>query len=181
MATSVAHNGVVRTVVLVEGESDRIAFETLIGRVDSALDDVEIVPMGGATNVRTFLTDIAADVAILGLCDAAEAPLFERAGIAAADCFVCVADLEDELIRSLGADVVLDVVQSEGHLRSFRTMQKQPAHRGRAVEAQLRRFIGSHSGFKLRYARRLTETAIDLDRVPAPLESLRHRLDAVRS
>ena len=181
MATSVAHNGVVRTVVLVEGDSDRIAIETLTARIDGALDGVDVVAMGGATNVRAFLGDLADDVTVLGLCDAAEAPLFERAGIAATDCFVCVADLEDELIRSLGVDVVLGVVDSEGHLRSFRTMQKQPAHRGRPVEAQLCRFIGSHSGFKLRYARRLTEAAIDLERVPAPLQSLRHRLDAVRS
>ena len=170
-----------RTVVLVEGESDRIAVETLTLRIDGALDDVEIVSMGGATNVRAFLSDMAKDVTVLGLCDAAEAPLFKRAGIAATDCFVCVADLEDELIRSVGVDVVLDVVKSEGHLRSFRTMQKQPAHRGRPVEAQLRRFIGSHSGFKPRYARRLTEIALDLERVPAPLQSLRRRLDAVRS
>src|SRR3954447_5983109 len=181
MATSMAHNGVVRTVVLVEGESDRIAVETLMARIDGALDGVDIVSMGGATNVRAFLNGIEADMTVLGLCDVAEAPLFERAGIAATDCFVCVADLEDELIRSLGVDGVLDAVESEGHLRSFRTMQKQPAHRGRPVDAQLRRFLGSHSGFKLRYARRLTEAAIERDRVPAPLQSLCHRLDAVRS
>src|SRR6476659_7305014 len=105
MATSVAHNGVVRTVVLVEGESDRIAVETLTARIDGALDGVDIVAMGGATNVRAFLGALADDVTFLGLCDAAEAPLFERAGIAVTDCFVCVVDLEDELIRSLGVEV----------------------------------------------------------------------------
>ena len=169
------------TVVLVEGESDRIAVETLIARSATAHEDVDVIAMGGATNVRTFLRGIPTDVTIVGLCDVAEVPFFERAGIAAPDCFVCVEDLEDELIRSLGADAVVNVVEAEGHLRSFRTMQKQPAHRGRPVEAQLRRFIGSHSGFKLRYAQRLTETAIDRCHVPTPLEALLHRLDGARS
>jgi hypothetical protein len=167
----------VRAIVLVEGDSDRIAVETLTTRVSGALHGVDIVSMGGATNVRTYLGDIANNMVVLGLCDLAEASLFRRAGIAEPDCFVCVADLEDELIRSLGVDAVLEVVEAEGHLRSFRTMQKQPAQRGRAIEAQLRRFIGSHSGFKLRYAKRLTEAAVDQTRVPAPLQSLLHRLD----
>ena len=167
-----------RTIVLVEGESDRVAVETLTAHGAGAFDHVDVVPMGGATNVRSFLRDIAVDVIVLAVCDAAEARLFEQAGIAESDCFVCVADLEDELIRALGIEVVLEVVEGEGHLRSFRTMQKQPAHRDRAVEAQLRRFIGSHSGFKRRYARRLTEVAVDRGRVPPPLEALLCRLDA---
>ena len=166
------------TVVLVEGDSDRIAVETLTARVGE-LERVDIVPMNGATNVRTFVRDIASDVSVLGLCDVAEASLFERAGIAPANLFICVADLEDELIRSLGAEAVLDVVEAEGHLRSFHTMQKQPAHRGRPVEAQLRRFIGSHSGFKLRYAQRLSQVAAELGRVPTPLAGLIEQISLI--
>ena len=169
--TFARHNCGVRIVVLVEGESDRIAVETLAPGVGS-LEGVDIVAMSGATNVRTFVRGITADVTVIGLCDVAEASLFEQAGIERANCFVCVDDLEDELIRSLGVDAVLGVVEAEGHLRSFRTMQKQPAQRGRAVEAQLRRFIGSHSGFKRRYARQLAEAAIDQGRVPGPLAAL---------
>lgn len=166
------------TIVLVEGQSDLIAVETVMARASSSVE-FEIVAMGGATNVRTFLNDITRDLTVLGLCDIAEAPLFRRAGISEQDCFVCVADLEDELIRSLGADTVLEVVAAEGHLRSFRTMQKQPAQRDRDVESQLRRFIGSHSGFKQRYAQRLSAVAIERDRVPAPLRSLRERLETL--
>ena len=169
-----------RTVVLVEGDSDRIAIETLTSRSLGSPQVVDIVSMGGATNARRFVAELAPDATVLGLCDVAEAPLFLGAGIPEANCFVCVDDLEDELIRSLGADAVLAVVDSEQHLRSFRTMQKQPAQRDRPVDAQLRRFIGSHSGFKVRYARRLTETAVDLSRVPEPLSSLVRRLDVVR-
>jgi hypothetical protein len=80
-----------------------------------------------------------------------------------------VADLEDELIRSLGAAAVEKVIDAEGELESFRTLQKQPAWRGRASEEQLRRFLGSHSGRKIRSGALLVE-ALDLARVPRPLD-----------
>ena len=57
--------------------------------------------------------------------------------------YVCVADLEDELIRSLGAAAVERVVDAQGDLRSFRTLQKQAAWQERSTEEQLRRFLGS--------------------------------------
>jgi hypothetical protein len=166
-------------VVLVEGRSDLAALETLARRVgrDLAAEGVSVVPMGGATNIGAHVRRYGGGARLLGLCDAGEAPMFEKAGIAPSDCFVCVDDLEDELIRALGADAVLSVVEAQGQLRSFRTMQKQPAQRGRPVEAQLRRFFGSHSGYKLRYARSLVE-ALDLGfGAPAPLTRLLARLD----
>ena len=83
--------------------------------------------------------------------------------------FVCVRDLEDELIRALGAAAVEDVVAAQGELRSFRTLQKQPAQRDWTTEAQLRRFLGTHSGRKARYAEALVQ-ALDLERVPRPLD-----------
>ena len=64
---------------------------------------------------------------------------------------MCVADLEDELIRALGAAAVEQVVAAQGELGSFRTFQKQPAWRGRAIEEQLRRFMGTYGGRKIRY------------------------------
>ena len=84
--------------------------------------------------------------------------------------FVCSADLEDELIRALGAASVEAVVDAEGDLGSFRTLQKQPEWRGRATEQQLRRFMGSGSGRKIRYARLLVD-ALDLGQVPRPLDA----------
>ncbi|MGH2725515.1 MAG: ATP-dependent endonuclease, partial [Actinomycetota bacterium] len=83
--------------------------------------------------------------------------------------YVCIEDLEDELIRSLGADAVERVVRAQGDLESFRTFQKQPAWRGRTTEEQLRRFFGTYSGRKIRSAPLLVE-ALDLNRVPAPLD-----------
>ncbi len=83
--------------------------------------------------------------------------------------YVCVADLEDELIRALGADAVEQVVDAQGDLGSFRTLQKQPEWRGRATEEQLRRFMGSGGRRKIRYGRLLVE-ALDLRQVPRPLD-----------
>ena len=85
--------------------------------------------------------------------------------------FVCDVDLEDELIRALGAESVLEIVAAQGDLRSFRTLQKQPAWAGRPVEEQLRRFMGSGGSRKIRYGRLLVE-ALDLDRVPRPLDGV---------
>ena len=82
--------------------------------------------------------------------------------------YVCDADLEDELIRALGPSCVEDVIAEQGELRAFRTFQQQPAQRGRAIDAQLRRFMGTHSGRKLKYGRLLV-AALDLGRVPRPL------------
>jgi hypothetical protein len=85
--------------------------------------------------------------------------------------FVCVADLEDELIRSLGVAAVERVLAAQGDLGPFRTFQKQPAWRGRTTEEQLRRFIGTHSGRKIQSGALLVE-ALDLARVPRPLDAL---------
>jgi hypothetical protein len=83
--------------------------------------------------------------------------------------YVCVADLEDELIRALGAASVEQVVDTHGDLGSFRTLQKQPAWQGRSVEEQLRRFMGSGGSRKIEYARWLVD-ALDLAHVPRPLD-----------
>ncbi|MGC5020124.1 TOPRIM nucleotidyl transferase/hydrolase domain-containing protein [Micromonospora sp. DT47] len=177
------------TIVLVEGTSDRHAVETLARRRDRSLEaeGVRVVPMGGATNVGHFLRRFGPgglDVRISGLCDAAEEGWFRRAlgdaglggtlsrgEMAARGFHVCVADLEDELIRCLGTDRVERVAESQGELASFRLFQRQPAQRGRGLPDQLHRFIGTRSGRKHRYAGLLVD-ALDPDRVPEPLDRL---------
>lgn len=176
-----------RAVVLVEGVSDRIAVETLAGRRgrDLEAEGVAVVPIGGAQAIGRFLSlygPRGLGLELAGLCDAAEEPEFrrglERAGfgadltrarLEALGFHVCEADLEDELIRALGAASVERVVEAQGDLGSFRTLQKQPEWRGRPPEDQLRRFMGSGGRRKIRYARFLVE-ALDLDRVPRPLD-----------
>jgi hypothetical protein len=187
-------------VVLVEGLSDRAAVEALATRRgrDLRAEGVCTVPMGGATNLGHFLDLLGPrgrDVRLAGLCDAAEAPGFrralQRAGLTAdptpadpvpadpvpADLldrigfFVCVADLEDELIRSLGTARVEQVVADQGELGPLRTFSKQPFQRERTRAEQLRRFMGTRSGRKIQYARALAE-ALDPARVPDPLARL---------
>jgi hypothetical protein len=176
-------------IVLVEGVSDQRALEALAERRgrDLPAEGVSIVPMGGAQAVGSFLDRFGPQglgVKLSGLCDAGEESDFrralERAGLGTnlnraemerLGFYVCVVDLEDELIRSLGAAAVEQIVDAEGDLGSFRTLQKQPAWRGRTREEQLRRFMGSGGSRKIRYARLLVN-ALDLTRVPRPLEGL---------
>ena len=179
----------VRTVVLVEGMSDQRALEALAERRgrNFAAEGVSVVPMGGATAVGRFLEQFGPkglDLRLAGLCDAGEERKFrrglERAGLGAnltrADMealgfYVCVADLEDELIRALGAAAVERVIDAQGELRSFRTLQQQPAQQGWTTERQLRRFMGSKGGRKVHYARVLVEE-LDPAKVPRPLDRL---------
>ena len=177
----------VRAVVLVEGTSDQVALETLAERRgrDLDADGVAIVSIGGAQAIGNFLDRFGPgglNVELAGLCDAGEERDFrrglERAGLGTdltreemerLGFYVCDADLEDELIRSLGAAAVEHVVDEQGELRSFRTLQKQPVWRDRPTEEQLRRFLGSGARRKIRYAHLLVE-ALDLAHVPRPLD-----------
>ena len=61
------------------------------------------------------------------------------------------------------------MIDAQGELGSFRTLQKQPAWRGRPPEEQLRRYFGSGARRKIRYARLLVD-ALDLAHVPRPLD-----------
>jgi OLD-like protein len=176
-----------RGVVLVEGTSDQAAVEALAARRgrDLATEGISVVPMRGARSIRQFVAlfgPLGLDIRVAGLCDAGEEDDFrrglERAGLGSnldRDCmeslgfFVCVDDLEDELIRCLGTAAVEQVLDLHGDLRSFRIFQKQPAQHGRTAHQQLRRFMGTRSGRKIHYGRWLVD-ALDLDNVPRPLD-----------
>jgi predicted ATP-dependent endonuclease of OLD family len=178
-----------RAVVVVEGISDQVAVETLARRRgrDLAREGVSVLPMGGAHAIGRFLNDFA-DIAVAGLCDAGEEEDFRRAledagfgsDLTRADMeklgfYVCVEDLEDELIRALGAATVEEILEAEGDIHRFRTLQKQPSWRGRPSEQQLRRFMGSGGSRKIRYAQILVEV-LDLAQVPRPLDGVLARV-----
>jgi Overcoming lysogenization defect protein-like, TOPRIM domain len=176
-----------RAVVLVEGISDQCALEALAERRgrDLNAEGIFIAAIGGAQAIGRFLELFGPQglgVRLAGLCDAAEEGDFrrglERAGFGSnltraamerLGFYVCVADLEDELIRSLGAAVAEQVIDAQGDLESFRTFQRQPAWQGRTKEEQLRRFFGTHSGRKIQSAPLLVH-ALDLTQVPRPLD-----------
>jgi hypothetical protein len=167
--------------VLVEGESDRAAVLALAARRTAGLDRVEVVAMGGITNVARYVAELGPGgrgLRLTGLYDAGEERFvrggLERAGLrpgpdlAELGFHCCERDLEEELIRALGVARVLAVVEAQGDLGPFRGLQQQPAQRDRRPEDQLHRFFGSGSGRKIRYARLLVEALAD-DDVPAPL------------
>jgi Overcoming lysogenization defect protein-like, TOPRIM domain len=175
-----------RAVVLVEGVSDQRAVSQLATRRGRNLDaeGVAVVPIGGAHAIGPFLDRFGPrglDVRLAGLCDAGEEGAFARALEAAGmgsqltraemerlGFYVCVADLEDELVRALGVPAVERIIEAQGELSSFRTFQKQPAKRGLTLEEQLWRFMWNR---KIRYASLLV-SALDLDRVPRPLDGV---------
>ncbi len=173
--------------ILVEGTSDLVAIEALADHRDVDLDaaGISLVPIGGAQAVGRFLdVFVPQRLKLAGLCDAAEEGEFarelERVGLGAnltrdgmeqLGFYVCVEDLEDELIRAHGAAAVEQVIEAEGDLGSFRTLQTQPAWQGRPVEEQLRRFMGSGGSRKIRYARLLVD-ALAAEKIPRPLDQV---------
>ncbi len=182
-------DGASATVVLVEGHSDRLAVEALAERLghDLAAAGVTIVSMGGVTNLYRHLGELASDPLrrrVLGLFDAPEAAHVQRAvedrglgragtraELAALGFFACDPDLEGELIRAIGAGRMEELLAEHGELARFRSFQRQPAQRERPAEAQLRRFMGTHSGRKARFAPIMVD-CLDESRIPDALRLL---------
>jgi hypothetical protein len=172
--------------ILVEGESDRQALLALAEgqAVDLRANGVVVLAMGGITNIRRYVAELGpqgARLRLAGLYDAAEerfvreglergglTPGLGSRGLAAIGFHRCERDLEDELIRALGLDRVVAVIEAQGDLVSFRTLQQQPAHRGGTTRDHLHRFLGAGSGRKIRYGRQLT-ASLDNAAVPPPM------------
>lgn len=177
------------TVVLVEGLSDCFAVDAAARRCgqDLRAAGIDVVPMGGATNIGHFLeafgpsgrnarlaglcdldqeTSFARGLARAGLAEGIDRPLMESLGF-----FVCTRDLEDELIRALGPHRVEAIIEREGELGSLRRLQQMPFHRHRTTEEQLHRFMGVRAGRKHRYAP-LLAIALDPSAMPRPLRGL---------
>jgi hypothetical protein len=182
-----------RSIVLVEGPSDAAAVRALAQRRDNRLDaeGVSIVAMGGYGNLGRFLERYGPSglgVRLAGLYDAPEERHFRRgltragfgSSLTRADLkelgfYACDANLEDELTRALGPAAMEELLETQGELSAFRTYQKQPAHRQRPIEAQLRGFLWNR---KLEYGALIVD-ALDLDRIPRPLARvLAHALPA---
>jgi hypothetical protein len=178
-----------RSVILVEGISDQVAVEAaadVLGR-DLSNDGVVIVPIGGAHAMTKYLIEFGPrgrDLTIAGLCDQGEEgalraavalagvgspmdrPELERLGF-----FVCVEDLESELIETLGPERVEEAFEANGDLGRFRSLQRQPEWRGQPVEEQMRRFLGSGSRRKLRYADILVGE-MSPEEIPFPIQGV---------
>src|SRR3954465_12566851 len=127
--------------VLVEGESDREAMLALMAahRFDVPPGHAVVVAMGGITNITRYVAQLGpmgTQFRLTGLYDSGEERFVRRglqlggftpapgyAGLSALGFHRCDRDLEDELIRALGIDRVLSVVEQQRDLDSFRTLQ----------------------------------------------------------
>jgi hypothetical protein len=182
----------VGTVVLLEGPSDVAAVRAVTATcgVTDSLNRYQLVDMGGVTNIRRHLAAFrtaSMPVRVIGMCDAGEARFFARAlqlngegrdheaDLAEHGFYVCVADLEDELIRAMGPERVVGVLGRLGLGGRLETFQRQPAWRDRPLHEQLHRFAGVASGRKTLLARALAE-GLAPDEVPAPLRRLVGRM-----
>jgi hypothetical protein len=178
-----------RAVVLVEGNSDRVALLTLAARTgrDLAAEHIDVVAMDGVTNTRAFALRYGPrglGIRLAGLYDAPEEGHVRRglaeAGLPSVDgadgltrlgFFKCTADLEDELVRALGIDAVEAVIDAAGETRSLRLLAGMPAQRDWSREAILRRFLAVRSGRKARYAALLV-AALEPGHIPHPLSAV---------
>lgn len=172
------------TVVLVEGMSDRVALERLASRRGQDLHraGVQIVDVGGVTNFRAFLMrygPMGQNLRMAGLCDSGEQHVVRRALEAAGfgtnltpaslpplGFFVCAGELEDELLRAVGVDALLRIMELCGDLRRFRTMQRQLVYRAASLEVQVRYLMTQR---KIEYAPHLID-ALDLASAPPVLD-----------
>lgn len=182
----------IRTLVLVEGDSDAAAVRALavILGCDLSLHHTQICSAGGVTNfsqslgafVRAHpngqfcgLYDLAEERHVRRALASASVPIAAHETLEPFGFFACVADLEEELIRALGAEAVERVLEAQGELVSLRRFQAMPQHRHTPLERQLHRFLGTRATRKIRSARRLVE-ALDPGRLPRPLVLLAERL-----
>lgn len=181
------------TWVLLEGTSDVAAVRALRDARGIAPDaePCRLVDMGGATNVRRHLEAASrADPRprVVGLCDEREAAFFVRAleavsghghvdrpitvdTLPAHGFQICRRDLEDELLRALGAEGALAVLAGVGLRDAFTAFTRQPAWQGHPVLDQLHRFCGTTSGRKELMAGALAR-ALDERSCPPPLAAL---------
>ena len=150
-----------------EGISDRIALEAVAAKLGLELGSqgIEIVPIGGAQAVARVAATYEGE-RLAGLCDAPEERWFRQ--VLGEATYVCVENLEDELIRALGVSRAEEVLAAHGDLETFRSFQDQPAWRGRPVEAQLRRWFHAADRRATRYPPLLI-AALEPSEIPAPL------------
>ncbi len=179
-------------IAVVEGESDAIAVAALATKLGSGPRHARtrICSAGGVTNFARVLAEFASsfpDAEVVGMYDLPEerhvrralvrrgAALVPDGGLEPHGFFACVDDLEDELIRAVGADGVERVLDREGEIRSFRRFQAMPQHRDEPVDAQLHRFLGTRATRKIRMAGLLVDV-LDPMRAPRALRLVASRL-----
>lgn len=166
--------------LLVEGDSDRVALETVAARLGVEFsEDLEVLVIGGAGNFGRAIAEAAGrGRRVGGLYDEAEERFVAQAlnrqegeDLTRQGFFACRRDLEEELVRAVGVTAATPVLEANGDLKGFRSFQDQDAHRDAEPDQQLRRYVQANGARKARYAALLGE-AVEFDAVPEPLNGL---------
>lgn len=186
-----------RVHVLLEGPSDVAAVEEVLlarapaGPAEARGAAYRLIDMGGVTNTDARLREAAAldpPPRVVGLCDAGEARVVVRAlqrrgvglggpeDLAAHGFFVCERDLEDELIRALGLEACVALLERLGLGPRFRAFSGQRVWAGRPLADRLHRFAGVAAGRKVRLAQAMARE-LGPDRVPPPISALVEQLE----
>lgn len=171
-----------RSVIFVEGDSDRIALASLASRLGRDLDaeGVSIVTLGGSGLLKHYLQllgPLGLGTSVSGLCDqdaeANWAATLTAAGIPAvvgalpaSGFFVCRVDLEEEFIRTLGLPTVQAVITQRGDDAAFAQFQTSPKISTLSLPDQVRKFV-----HQVEYAAPLV-AALPLPAAPQPLLDL---------
>jgi len=179
----VAESFFARSVILVEGPSDKLALQAAAEKLSKDLDSrgASIIELDGANTLATFLKLVGKtgfDLPIYALCDADKESLWRstlqsagygtletRADLEAFGFLVADRDLEDELIRALGVARVKAAITNEGDDSAWATFQKQGTQRGLPELEQLRNFIQVRTARKVQYAPVLVDL-LQLHEVP---------------
>lgn len=174
-----------RKVIFVEGYSDRVLLLRLASRQNRDLDaeGVTIVSLDGGGAIGTFLAlfgSLGLGLPVFGLCDEdkeaqwisevqkTDSTISDRSSMERAGFFVCVRDLEHELVRALGVPGAENVIANERMQAKLESFRKQPQQRARSADEQLRAFFHQDN---IRWAVPLAD-AIDLQAIPRPLNEL---------
>lgn len=177
-----------RTVILVEGQSDKYALEAVAAKKNRNLDSdgVTIVAMRGAGGIDTFLGLLGPQglkVKLAGLCDTNEEAMWaraleshglgaklNRAAMGSLGFQVCDKDLEDVLIVAVGEKETLVLIDALGDKSAFDRFAQQPTQKSKSVSEQLHDFIHSR-GRNITYAPLLVDK-IEPTKLPIALERL---------
>ena len=167
--------------LLVEGESDKAALQTLATRfgVDVVADDITISVINGAGNFGRAIAEAAAQGhRVGGLYDEGEERFVagalnrqEGEDLTRQGFFACRRDLEDELIRAIGVAAITPLLESKSDLKGFRAFQGQEAHSSAEPGEQLRRFISATGARKRDYAA-VMAAEVAFEDVPEPMSGL---------
>jgi hypothetical protein len=175
-----------RSIVIVEGQSDGAAVRALARRQGYDLDaeGVSVVPWAATGTSAGFssgtgprgsvsvsppsMTPRKSTTSGARSLEPASGQTSPAGDLEALGFYACHVNLEDELTRALGPAAMEELFEAQGELSAFRTYQKQPAHREEPIEAQLRGFLWNR---KLKYGVLIIET-LNLDSVPRPLAAV---------